>query len=166
MAAATGKGDLRGAAERIERGIELYGSGDLPGALVQFDEALKLHPGNNRARSYQTWIRGLLAGKNAVEGQKDNGLDEDAVRAVAEALEEKSSPGTRPAAINREALPEIARDIADDHEQEPTIERRDVPPGLLREPNAPAAAAHGGFTVGSGAADAERRRSPAARSAA
>src|SRR5947209_14008201 len=115
MAAPSGKGDLRGAAERIERGIELYGAGKLEAALAELEEALALHPGNARAKSYHAWIRGLIAGEHAVDGKKD-ALDEDAVRAVSEALDESSSPGTRPA---------IAADIADDHEQAPTIERRE-----------------------------------------
>jgi hypothetical protein len=147
---ASGKGDLRGAAERIEKGIELYGSGNLEGALVEFEEALKLHPGNARAKSYHSWIRGLIAGKNAVDNKKDE-LDQDAVRAVSEALEDKSSPMITPpvadpplpaqpkALESNPAMPTIARDIADDHAEEPTIERRDAAAMMrqMREANAP-----------------------------
>jgi hypothetical protein len=126
MASPGGKGDLRAAAERIERGIELYGSGNLQAALNELAEALKLHPSNLRARSYHAWIQGLIAGKNSLDGKKDT-LDEDAVRAVSEALEEPSLPGMR--------------DLADDHELEPTRGRRDLQARLAREAAAPPAQA-------------------------
>ncbi len=88
MAGAAGpnKGDLRAAAERLERGIERYGEGDLPGALAEFDKALELHPASARSRQYASWVRDLQSGKRRLDGGR--GLDEDALRAVNEALED------------------------------------------------------------------------------
>src|SRR5437899_10311095 len=80
------KGDLRAAAERLERGIERYGDGDLVAAAVEFEEALKLSPDHGRARQYLSWVKDVLAGTRGTNKKKD--LDEDAVRAVTEALDE------------------------------------------------------------------------------
>jgi hypothetical protein len=79
------KGDLRAAAERLERGIERYGEGDLVAAAVEFEEALKASPEHPRARQYLSWVKDVLAGKRGAAKKKE--LDEDAVRAVTEALD-------------------------------------------------------------------------------
>lgn len=87
-----GKGDLRGAAERLERGIERYGEGDLSGALIEFEEALKLYPSSARGKQFAAWVKDVQAGRKAVSGSKRNDLlDEDALQAVNEALEEPPS---------------------------------------------------------------------------
>jgi hypothetical protein len=80
-----GKPDLRGAAERLERGIERYGEGDLVAAAVEFEEAIRLAPEHARARQYLSWVRDVLAGTRGSGRKKE--LDEDAVRAVTEALD-------------------------------------------------------------------------------
>jgi hypothetical protein len=77
--------DTRSAAERIERGIERYGDGDLAASALEFEEALRLSPGHTRARALLAWVRDVAAGVRA--GEKRPALDEDAVRAVAEALD-------------------------------------------------------------------------------
>jgi hypothetical protein len=79
------KGDLRAAGERLEKGIEKYGNGDLVAAAVEFEEALRLSPEHGRARQYLSWVKDVLAGTRG-NGKKQD-LDEDAVRAVTEALE-------------------------------------------------------------------------------
>jgi len=75
---------LREAAERIERGIEAYASGDLGGALREFEEALKLAPANLRAQVQAGWVRDLASGKRSLEHKGQ--LDEDALQAVDHAL--------------------------------------------------------------------------------
>jgi hypothetical protein len=87
----TGRGDLRGAAERLERGIEKYAVGDLVGALADFEEAIRLYPASARGREYAEWVRDLSSGKRAIEGQRD-GLDEDALQAVSDALDATQPP--------------------------------------------------------------------------
>src|SRR5437879_5339759 len=79
------KGDLRAAAERLERGIERYGEGVLVAAAVEFEDALRLSPDHARARQYLSWVKDVLAGTRG--SGKKKGLDEDAVRAVTEALD-------------------------------------------------------------------------------
>jgi hypothetical protein len=94
------KGDLRGAAERLERGIDKYGEGDLAGALVEFEEALKLYPGLQRGRQFVAWVRDVQTGKRRINGRKTPTLDEDMLRAVDDALA-PSSPSklSSPAAL-------------------------------------------------------------------
>jgi hypothetical protein len=77
--------DLRAAGEHLEKGIERYGDGDLVAAAVEFEEALRLAPDHARARQYLAWVRDVLAGTRGTGGSKN--LDEDAVRAVTEALD-------------------------------------------------------------------------------
>jgi hypothetical protein len=120
----TSKVDLRAAAERLERGIERYGEGDLAGALAQFDQALALHPTSARSRQYATWVRDLQSGKRRLDGGR--GLDEDALRAVNEALEDtpirKRSPSVEttlrglqpPTSVTMTAPPENDEDEDDD----------------------------------------------------
>jgi hypothetical protein len=86
------KGDLRGAAERLERGIEKYGEGDLAGALVEFEAALKLYPASARGRQFVAWVKDVQAGKRSPNGKKADALDEDALRAVEDALEDEDKP--------------------------------------------------------------------------
>lgn len=52
-----GRGDARAAGERIERGIQRYGSGDFDGAARELEEALKLCPGHPRAQALLKWLR-------------------------------------------------------------------------------------------------------------
>ena len=80
------KGDPRAAAERLEKGIERYGDGDMVAAAVEFEEALRLSPEHSRAAQYLAWVKDVLAGTRGPNKKKD--LDEDAVRAITEALDE------------------------------------------------------------------------------
>lgn len=80
------KGDLRGAAAALERGIEKYGEGDLAGALVEFEAALKLYPASARGKQFVAWVKDVQAGKRSPNGKKSDALDEDALRAVDDAL--------------------------------------------------------------------------------
>jgi hypothetical protein len=86
------KGDLRGAAERLERGIEKYGEGDLAAALVEFEAALKLYPASARGKQFVAWVKDVQAGKRSPNGKKADALDEDALRAVDDALGEDETP--------------------------------------------------------------------------
>lgn len=141
MAGPAGKGDLRGAAERIERGIERYGEGDLVGALVEFEAALTLHPVSARGRQYAAWVRDLQSGKRRLDGgaRGDDTLDEDALRAVNEALEDP--PVQRPSAaettlrgLQPPVMPTPPAGSADDDEDlEVTIARERVPTPVPRE---------------------------------
>ncbi|HEX4457070.1 MAG TPA: hypothetical protein VIA18_03825, partial [Polyangia bacterium] len=127
-AGGTSKGDLRAAAERLERGIERYGAGDLPGALAEFDQALALHPASARSRQYAAWVRDLQSGKRRLDGGR--GLDEDALRAVNEALEDtpirRRSPSVEttlrglqpPVSVTMTAPPE------DDDDEELTVAKK------------------------------------------
>ena len=85
------KGDPRAASERIEKGIERYGDGDLVAAAVEFEEALRLAPEHGRARQYLSWVKDVLAGTRGNGKKKD--LDEDAVRAVTDALDSDGDLG-------------------------------------------------------------------------
>src|SRR5262249_47385378 len=84
------KGDVRAASERIERGIERYGEGDVVAAAVEFEEALRLAPEHARAKQYLGWVKDVLNGKRNHTKKKER--DEDAVRAVAEALDIGEEP--------------------------------------------------------------------------
>lgn len=86
------KGDLRGAAERLERGIDKYGEGDLAGALVEFEVALKLYPASSRGKQFVAWVKDVQAGKRGPSGKKADALDEDALRAVEDALADEDHP--------------------------------------------------------------------------
>src|SRR5438309_1787398 len=83
----TDKSEARAASERIERGIERYGDGDLRGSLSEFQEALRLQPSHTRARAYLGWVEDVLAGRRG--NGKGDALDEDAVRLVTEALDDE-----------------------------------------------------------------------------
>ncbi|MDB4967496.1 MAG: hypothetical protein JWN44_3185 [Myxococcales bacterium] len=106
----SGKGDLRGAAERLERGIERYGEGDLAGALIEFEAALQLYPSSARGKQFAAWVKDVQAGRKSISGgRRADALDEDALRAVDEALEDppsKPPSGSFPPAI---APPERTR---------------------------------------------------------
>jgi hypothetical protein len=41
----------------LERGLELYGAGDLLGALAEWEKALATDPGHQRAREYHDYVR-------------------------------------------------------------------------------------------------------------
>src|SRR5437016_14570064 len=49
--------DVRSVAERVERGLERYGRGELVAAIVEWEAALKLEPSNLRARQYIQYVR-------------------------------------------------------------------------------------------------------------
>jgi len=87
---------LRGASERLERGIARYGEGDLAGALVEFEEALKLYPASARGQQFVAWVRDVQAGQRSSDGKKGRGLDEDAVRAINQALDDEPPTAVEP----------------------------------------------------------------------
>jgi hypothetical protein len=84
------KAQARAAAERIEKGIDLYGAGDWPGAARELEEALKLDPSHARAQAYLGWVRELIDGKRTLGASK--ALDEDALKAVDDALADEPAP--------------------------------------------------------------------------
>ncbi|HZS41250.1 MAG TPA: hypothetical protein VFF06_30685 [Polyangia bacterium] len=94
----TDKAQARAAAERIEKGLELYASGDLAGSRREFEEAIKLDPAQRRAAECLGWVRDLLDGKRSLHPSK--ALDEDALRAVDDALEDEP-PARAPAPAKR-----------------------------------------------------------------
>jgi hypothetical protein len=69
MAGPTPTDPRRAAAERIERGIERYGEGDLAGAEQAFQEALTLVPGHSRALRCLQWVRDLSSGRVGAGGE-------------------------------------------------------------------------------------------------
>jgi hypothetical protein len=96
----SGKGELKGAAQHLERGMARYGEGDLVGALVEFEKALELF-GSSRGKQFAAWVREVQQGVNGPPT-----LDDDALAAMSEALEEpKSGKRPRPPQVTREAEP-------------------------------------------------------------
>jgi hypothetical protein len=62
MASVSGKAELRAAAAHLERGIARYGIGDVAGALIEFEEALKLYPGA-RGKQFAEWVQSVQSGQ-------------------------------------------------------------------------------------------------------
>jgi hypothetical protein len=89
MGSVSGKGELKNAAQHLARGIAHYVEGDLPGALVEFERALQLY-GTSRGKQFAAWVREVQHGVNGPPT-----LDEEALRAVSDALDEPKS-GKRP----------------------------------------------------------------------
>ena len=116
------KGDPRAAAQRIERGIERYAEGDLAGALDEFEEALKLYPSSGRARQYTSWVRDVQTGARSIDPPRSTALDEDALRAVNEALGDESTVDRRPSRARKP--PEPASSESQTGVEPPTTERR------------------------------------------
>ena len=117
----SGKGDLRGAAERLELGIERYGEGDLAAALVEFEAALKLYPGSARGRQFASWVRDVQAGKRSATPPKPDGLDADALRAVNEALDDE------PPSVKRAPAPQRSETEVPAAPERPGRSRRATP---------------------------------------
>lgn len=64
----------------IEHGLDLYGQGDLDGALLAWEKALAIDPENAQANSYVDYVRmnyELLTGDSSVEQQVPFGLEEE-----------------------------------------------------------------------------------------
>ena len=96
-----GKGDLKAAAAHLAGGLAKLGAGDLPGALTEFEKALELY-GPVRGPAFADWVRWVQS------KAKDAGapLDEDALKAMSEALEEpKSGKRPRPPQVLHEPEP-------------------------------------------------------------
>ncbi len=93
MGSVSGKGDLRAAARHLERGIARWGLGDVAGALVEIEEALKLYPSASRGPEFAEWVKKVHA---SVNWGGPPALDEEALRAVNEALEPPAPPPPTP----------------------------------------------------------------------
>lgn len=129
------KGDPRAAAQRIERGIERYGAGDLAGALAEFEEALKLYPASARAQQYSSWVRDVQSGARSIEPARATTLDEDALRAVNEALEPEEPAADSPQPTPRKQ-PERGSGESQTGGEAPTTERRsDLVRGMMARPD-------------------------------
>ncbi|MGZ3442229.1 MAG: hypothetical protein ACXVDD_22070, partial [Polyangia bacterium] len=96
----SGKGELKGAAQHLERGMARYAEGDLVGALVEFEKALELF-GSSRGKQFASWVREVQQGINGPPT-----LDDDALQAMSEALDEpKSGKRPRPPQVMHEPEP-------------------------------------------------------------
>lgn len=84
MGASVDKRAQREAAERIEQGIERYAAGDVAASLREFEEALRLHPGNPRALQCLAWVRDLQSGKRKLEDPR--AVDDATLEALSETL--------------------------------------------------------------------------------
>src|SRR5689334_8274406 len=114
--AGSGKEDLRIAAERLQRGIDRFGNGDLAGALIEFEEVMKLYPEATRGLHFSAWIQKVqLAARVAP-------LDDDALRGIEAALD-------GPAPLTQGKLkrpPEVTASMMED--TKPERPRRMTPP--------------------------------------
>jgi hypothetical protein len=100
LGSASGKGELKGAAQHLERGMARYADNDLVGALVEFEKALELF-GSSRGKQFAAWVREVQMGVNGPPT-----LDDDTLGAMAEALEEpKSGKRPRPPQVLHEPEP-------------------------------------------------------------
>ena len=90
MAANVGKGELKAAAAHLSRGLARYAEGDVPGALVAFEQALELY-GPTRGKAFADWVHKVQAAASS----GPPAIDAEALQAMNEALEEPMS-GARP----------------------------------------------------------------------
>jgi len=96
-----GKGDLKAAAAHLATGMERYRDGDIAGALIEFEKALELY-GPMRGRPFADWVKWVQSSADKARGP----LDDEALRAVSEALEEpKSGKRPRPPQVLHEPEP-------------------------------------------------------------
>ena len=135
MGSASGKSDLRGAATHLERGLARYDEGDLAGALIAFEEALKLYPDASRGKQFADWVQKVHL---IATGGGAPALDEEALRAVDEALAEpKSTKAKRPPELSvpGEAMaPERARKATQPPPTPPAVsERERLPEAMAAE---------------------------------
>ncbi len=97
-----GKGDLKAAAAHLTRGFSRYGEGDLAGALIEFEKALELY-GPMRGRPFADWVK-WVQGSAQKAGAP---LDDEALRAVSDALEVPKEPATSTVPTTTTAPPPI-----------------------------------------------------------
>ena len=92
MGSVAGKGDLKAAAAHLERGLARLGENDLVGALVEFEKALELY-GPLRGKPFADWVGKVHA---ATKAGGPAAIDEDSLRAMNDAFEERPKSGQRP----------------------------------------------------------------------
>jgi hypothetical protein len=81
MAGQPDKRAVRDAAAIIERAVDAYGAGDLPGSAKLFEEALAILPDHARAKIYLGWVRDLSSGRKKLDH-----IDEETLLSISDSL--------------------------------------------------------------------------------